>query len=122
MQLSQNIIDLVIKGVDNTKAHRAFNAMCEYIESRYGGDFEKINLLNILAGNTIIEKNDISLPYIVEHKSELFYKPEDVVDDSISVLRVDNISCIAIVTYNDKEGKTYDCNLSWVSYPQIIDR
>lgn len=132
--ISESIINAVLKSSKPEAKDKLIKMLLVYINNQYDYYDKKVShLLEILVDDKAnLSVDDINLQYIVDNPKLIKYDAEQFNIIDVTVERVDNVDCVAVISYKyldkineDRDGVSYEnnkVNVSFIDYPEIVKK
>ena len=109
--INDKLIEVVLKHTEQKDLIRGIKEIFNHVKFENEYQFEEIvnNIVNIIAGDKLVDIEDIDIELIKANISNFTYNSETINKDSIEMSDIDNIDNTIKITYK-REGNDYKNN------------
>ena len=132
--ISESIVNAILKAAKPEAKDNLIKMLLIYINNQYDYYDKKVaHMLEILVDDkAILGVDNIDLQHIIDNPKLIMYDAEKYNIANITVERVDNVDCVAVISYkyleklNEDRGdvsyQSTKVNVSFVDYPEIVKK
>ena len=109
--INDKLIDVFLQHAEKEDLIRVIKQILNHFKIENEYQFEEIvnNIVNIIAGDKLVDIEDIDIDLIKDTMDKIIYRPEEIDNDSIEISDIDNIDNTIKILYK-RQGNDYKSN------------
>ena len=102
--INDKLIDVFLQNAEQEDLIRGMKEIFNHFKLENEYQFEEIvnNIVNIIAGDKLVDIEDIDIDLIKANMDRVSYRPEEINKDSIEISDIDNINNTVKILYKRK--------------------